>query len=267
MSIYTKENPSHFNRCMQSIWVEQSLKPNEIILVQDGPLSDELYKAIAVWKGKLKNKLKIISLQNNVGLGDALKIGIGNCSHEIIARMDTDDISSPDRFKKQLDFLEQNPNIDIVGSWITEFETDKDVIISYRKLPEQHDEIVKFAKKRNPLNHPSVMYRKKAVVEAGNYQKMIGFEDYYLWIRMLQNGSKMENIPESLVSMRAGFSQLERRGGVKYILNEIKFQEKLLEINFINYFEFISNIFIRMTARIMPNSLRGFIYKLIRKKD
>jgi len=267
MSIYHKESPLYFHRAMQSIWDEQTHKPNEIILVQDGNLTDELYDIIDRWKEKIGDILRVIVLKKNLGLGDALNIGLNACHYELVARMDTDDISDPDRFRKQIAFFEQNTNIDIVGSWISEFDTDESIIVSYRKLPKKHNEIILFAKNRNPLNHPSVMYRKKSVLNAGNYLTMIGFEDYYLWVRMIQNGSTIENIPESLVNMRTGFSQLERRGGIRYMLNEIKFQKKLLDIDFINYNEFMRNVFTRITIRIMPSSIRKIVYKLIRKKD
>ena len=267
MSIYHKEKVEYFNRAMQSIWDEQIVKPSEIVLVQDGKLTDELYKAINQWSTKLGEIFKTIPLEKNVGLGDALNIGLQNCSYEIVARMDTDDISYPQRFEKQIDYFQKNPDLDIISSWISEFETDEDKIISYRKVPKTHEEIEKFAKKRNPLNHPSVMYKKQAVIDAGNYKHMVGFEDYYLWVRMLLNGSKMANILEPLVNMRAGFHILERRGGLEYIKNEIKYQNKLKKIDFIGSLQYLQNIATRLSVRIMPNNLRGILYKIIRKES
>jgi len=265
MSIYYKEKPEYFNRAMQSIWDEQTIKPNEIVLVQDGKLTEDLYGVIDEWKNKLVEVLKIVPLEKNVGLGDALNEGIKHCNYELIARMDTDDIALPNRFEKQLKVLE-NSDVDVISSWVSEFEDSEKNIVSLRKVPETQSEIVIFAKKRNPVNHPSVMYRKNAVLAAGSYQNMIGFEAYYLWICMLQYGSKMANIPEVLVNMRAGYSQLERRGGVSYIKNEIIFQRKLLEIGFLNKFEFMKNIAMRVFVRIMPNNIRGILYKIIRKE-
>ena len=136
MSIYNKEKPEYFNRAMQSIWDEQTVKPDEIVLVQDGKLTDELYNSIEQWKEKLKKIFKTIPLEVNVGLGDALNIGIKHCNFELIARMDTDDISLPNRFEKQLKVFE-NKNIDICSTWVSEFEDDENKIISYRKLPEK----------------------------------------------------------------------------------------------------------------------------------
>ena len=203
MSIYKKEEPKYFNRAMQSIWDEQTVKPDEIVLVQDGPLTDGLHKAIDEWKAKIGEVFKTVPLEKNVGLGDALNAGIKHCSYELIARMDTDDISIPNRFEKQLKAFENN-YIDICSSWVSEFDSDENEIISYRKLPEKHNEIIVYSKMRSPINHPAVMYKKSIVEKAGGYKHMLWMEDYYLWARMLLSGAKFYNIQEPLVNMRAG---------------------------------------------------------------
>jgi glycosyltransferase involved in cell wall biosynthesis len=264
MSIYNKEKPEYFNRAMQSIWDEQTVKPDEIVLVQDGKLTDELYNSIEQWKEKLKKIFKTIPLEVNVGLGDALNIGIKHCNFELIARMDTDDISLPNRFEKQLKVFE-NKNIDICSTWVSEFEDDENKIISYRKLPEKNEDIIEYGKVRCPINHPAVMYKKSIVQKADGYKRMMWFEDYYLWGRMILIGAKFYNIQESLVNMRAGYGQLERRSGLKYAMSEFNLQKEFLDIGFINYFEFIRNITIRFISRIMPKILVKIIYKLLRK--
>ena len=159
MSIYKKEEPKYFNRAMQSIWDEQTVKPDEIVLVQDGTLTDGLHKAIDEKKEKIGEVFKTVPLEKNVGLGDALNAGIKHCSYELIARMDTDDISIPNRFEKQLKAFENN-DIDICSSWVSEFDSDENEIILYRKLPEKHNEIIVYSKMRSPINHPAVMYKK-----------------------------------------------------------------------------------------------------------
>ena len=267
MSIYAKEDSKYFHRCMQSIWDEQTLKPSEIVLVEDGQLTEELYALIQQWKDKLPNVLKIVFLDQNVGLGKALNIGLKECSYPIIARMDTDDIAHPKRFEIQTRFLQIYHEIDVVGSWVSEFNNSESNITSYRKLPQSHNKLTLFSKKRNPLNHPSVMYRKKAVLTAGSYLDMPSFEDYYLWVRMIQNNSKISNIPKVLVNMRGGKEQLKRRGGFTYLKNEILFQTKILHMNFISYTKYFQNISIRMLVRFIPNNLRGLIYIFIRKID
>jgi len=264
ISIYHKENPEYFHRAMQSIWDEQSIKPSKIVLIEDGKLTYELYDSINNWKNKLGDILNIIPLEKNVGLGDALNIGLRNCSYDLVARMDTDDIAMPDRFEKQLKVFE-NTDTDICSSWVSEFDDEENKIISYRKLPERHPEIVKYFKIRNAINHPAVMYKKSIVEKASGYQKMMWFEDYYLWARMILSGAKFYNIQEPLVNMRAGYGQLERRGGYKYAVAEFRFLMTLKQIGFLNTFEFIRNVIIRFTVRVTPKTLLKQIYKMIRK--
>jgi glycosyltransferase involved in cell wall biosynthesis len=263
MSIYHKEKPEYFDRAMLSIWDEQTIKPNEIVLVQDGPLVEQLYKNIDLWKEKLGDVLKTISLEKNVGLGNALNIGIKNCTHKLIARMDTDDISLPNRFEKQLKIFEDS-DIDVCSAWISEFDKDENKILSFRKLPKAHNEIVKFAKKRCPINHPAVMYKKSAVEKAGSYGKFRFAQDYHLWARMIVNGAKFYNIQEALVNMRAGYGQLERRSGLAYAKNELNLLKEFKKIGFLNNYEFARNVAIRFTARILPKSLIKMIYKKLR---
>ena len=263
MSIYHKEKPEYFNRAMQSIWDEQSVKPSEIVLVQDGKLTNDLYSAINEWEDKLGIIFKTIPLEINVGLGDALNEGIKHCSYEFIARMDTDDIALAERFEKQLEIFE-NHDIDICSSWVSEFDDDENKIISYRKLPEKNENIIKYGRIRCPINHPAVMYKKDVLEKAGGYKKMIWFEDYYLWVRMILNGARFYNIQEPLVNMRAGYGQLERRGGLRYAIEEFKFLNRLKKIGFLSSIQFIKSVMIRFIARVLPKSLLKTIYKKIR---
>ena len=265
MSIYFKEKSSNFNRAMQSIWDEQSIKPNEIVLVEDGKLTDELYNAINLWKERLGQNLKVIKLKENLGLGDALAIGLKECSFELVARMDSDDISLPKRFEKQLEIFEKNKNIDICSSWISEFEKDEGNIYAYRRLPENHNDIVKFAKLRSPINHPAAMFKKSAVLQAGNYQKMLLIEDYYLWVRMIFKGFKFYNIQEVLVNMRAGKDQLARRQGLKYAINELKVQYLFYKMGFLNLYEFLRNLVLKFSVRIMPKFILRVVYRFLRR--
>lgn len=263
LSIYHAESVTNFNRAMASIWDEQRSKPNEIILIKDGPLAIELDECIDTWEKKIEPILKIYVIDKNIGLGGALNLGLIYCTNELVARMDTDDIAHPDRFMKQLDAFRYS-DIDICSSWVSEFDDFENNIISYRKIPEKSHEINIFSKKKNPINHPAVMYKKSAVLEAGSYLEMMNFEDYYLWGRMLKNNAVFYNIQEPLVNMRSGTKQLERRRGISYAWSEIKFQKAFLSIGFINYFEFIRNISIRLTVRLAPKIFVKLIYKVIR---
>lgn len=265
MSIYKKEEPKYFNRAMQSIWDEQTVKPDEIVLVQDGKLTDELYRAIEEWREKLGDVFKTIPLGQNVGLGDALNEGIKHCSYELIARMDTDDISLSDRFEKQLKVFD-NSDIDICSGWLSEFEDDEANIKSYKKLPEYHDEIVRYAKVRCPINHPTVMYKKSAVERAGGYQKMMLMEDYYLWGRMIVTGAKFYNIQDTLLNMRAGDSMLQRRAGIVYAKSELRLLNEFKKIGFLSTGEYIKNLSIRVPIRLMPIGILKFAYGFLRSK-
>lgn len=263
ISIYSKENPYWFDRAMESIWYCQTVKPSEIILVLDGILTSELYASIAIWKDRLGDVLKCIPLENNVGLGDALNIGLQYCSNEIVARMDTDDIAMSERFEKQLAIL-QKGDIDICSSWITEFDNDESFISGVRYLPEQHETIAEYAKSRSPINHPAVMYKKTAIAKAGGYKKMMWFEDYYLWVRMLLAGCKFYNIQEPLVHMRAGRSQLERRSGIAYARSELELLKEFRTLGFLNGLEFWTALSLRLPIRLLPKALIIRFYKRLR---
>jgi glycosyltransferase involved in cell wall biosynthesis len=264
MSIYHKEKVEYFNRAMESIWDYQTVQPQEIILVIDGILNESHYIEIEKWKQRTNKRLKTIQLKQNRGLGYALNIGLKKCSFEIVARMDADDISLPDRFQKQLQFLKNN-KIDACSSWVNEFDTEENNIVSTKKVPEYHKDILSYAKKRNPINHPSVMFKKSSVIYAGGYKDLKGFEDYYLWVRMLIKEYKFYNIQEPLLNMRAGEAQITRRSGFKYALQEIDFQKRIFHLGFINSREFLLNIISRSFIRILPNMIVKKIYKYLRK--
>ena len=264
LSIYYKEQTSYLKQSLDSI-LTQTKPPSEIILVKDGSLTEELNTYIEKCT-KSNPTLKIVSLPTNLGLGKALNEGLKHCTYDIVARMDTDDIAKSDRFEKQIKIFEEHPKIDIVGTWIDEFEGDLQNIISTRKLPETHKEIYHYAQKRNPINHPTVMFRKQAVIDAGGYQHFPLFEDYYLWVRMLLNGAKFYNIQESLLYFRFSPDMFKRRGGFKYACTEAKFQWHIHQLGFINLPKTILNICIRFGTRIIPNGFRSWIYKNILRK-
>ncbi|MDQ1000806.1 glycosyltransferase involved in cell wall biosynthesis [Neobacillus niacini] len=265
MSVYYKENPDFFDKALEST-INQTLKPNEIVIVLDGKLTTELYDLLDKYKTKFPGLINTIQLEQNVGLGKALEFGINNCKYDLIARMDSDDICVPERFEKQINFMVKNPDVKVLGSWIGEFEHDPEVIESVRKVPVEYDEILKYAKTRSPLNHMTVVYWKNCVIEAGNYQTLLMNEDYYLWVRMLNKGFKMMNIPEILVLARAGSDMFKRRGGLRYIQSERQLQKTFLEMNFIDRKIFLFNIATRGLVRLLPNSIRGFIYKTLLRK-
>jgi len=203
-------------------------------------------------------------LRENVGLGDALRVGLEKCQYELVARMDTDDISHPSRFEKQIDYLLEHPEIDILGSDVLEFDQDPLKPIARKSVPSKHDQLLKYARSRNPFNHPSVIYKRSKVLKVGNYQKFIGFEDYYLWVRMLLSGCQGANYPEPLVLMRSGLDMLGRRGGWSYLVDDFLFQYKLYQLKFVGRGQWMKNLCIRIPVRLLPVYFRRWIYKSIR---
>lgn len=263
MSLYAKERPS-FLRCSLDSIFSQSLKPNEVILVEDGPLTNELNSVVHEYNAKFP-ELKVINLPINGGLGKALNEGLKHCSYDLVARMDTDDIAKHDRFKKQVSFMESHLEIDACSSWIDEFIGDVGNIISVRRIPESNDQIYKYGKSRCPINHPAVIYRKNAVIDSGGYGPFP--EDYYLWARMLINGYKLYNFQESLLFFRSSEEVYKRRGGWKYYKAMLKLQKELYRISYISYYQLSKNVFIRTIVALIPNYLRSLIYKkLLRSK-
>ena len=264
LSLYKKELPSQLRQSLNSLF-SQTLLPDEIILVKDGPLTPELDTIVSDYAARYPF-LKVVPLPQNQGLGKALNEGLKHCSYDLVARMDTDDISKPDRFEKQMKVFEEHPKLDLVGAWIDEFEGTPQHILSVRRVPETSEQILAYCKKRCPVNHPVVMFRKSAVQAAGSYQHFPLFEDYYLWIRMLKNGAKFYNIQESLLYFRTSPDMFKRRGGLKYAMDELRFQNMMRKMGMIGWKRFVLNVSIRFPARIIPNSLRGFFYKKLMRK-
>ncbi len=259
MPICYKERPEFFSAAFDSI-INQTLVPNEIVLIKDGPLTKELDNQIVEYEKKYPEILKVIDLPENQGLGIALGIGVEACKYELIARMDADDIARNDRFEIQIKFLNEHPEIDILSSNIAEFENSIDHITGYRILPQTPEELFRFGKKRSPVNHMTVVFRKSSVLKAGNYQHLRGIEDYYLWMRMMSKGMKFYNLQEPLVYARVGKMFIDRRHGWKYYKAEKECFKKGYEIGFLNYSQYISSIFVRGMLRLFPSGLTRFVY-------
>lgn len=259
MSLYYKEHPSFLRQSLESLF-NQTVTPNEVILVEDGPLTEALYEILDEYC-KNHAEIKRIKLSQNGGLGKALNEGLKHCSYELVARMDTDDIALPKRFEKQLKVFNDYPQVDVVSSWIEEFDSETNILIAERKLPEYPYELYNYGKKRCPINHPVVMFKKSSIFFAGNYQSFPLFEDYYLWVRLLLNGAKFYNVQESLLRFRTSSDMYKRRGGIKHAIDEIKFQSHIRALGYITWKRYIINIGIRFTTRVVPNSIRKWIYQ------
>lgn len=264
MSVYYKEKVQNLKLALDSI-LEQTLMPNQVVLVEDGKLTKELDELIDEYEKKYEI-IDVIKLKKNVGLGNALNEGLKYCKYEYVARMDSDDVSVYDRFEVQVKYIAKNRKIDVVGGNILEFDdvTGKD--ISIREVPLTSNNILDYLKKRNPMNHVTVMFKKESVESVGGYKDCPYFEDYYLWARLLKNNYVLENIPNILVKVRAGLSMSNRRGNLSYIKCIINFEKKLLNLDLIKKHTFFLNIILRSLVSLIPNKLRYFIYqKKLRK--
>ena len=264
MSVYVKERPEYLLAAMQSIF-EQTVETDDFVLVCDGPLNDDLDAAI--WEMEKKHsELHVVRLEKNGGLGNALNIGIKCCKNELVARMDSDDISRPDRCEKQLSVFASHPEISIVSGVVEEFTESICQIESRRMPPETQEEIIAFAKKRNPFNHPCVMYKKSAVEAAGGYQDFYLLEDYFLWIRMLKNGIVGYNLQQPLLWMRAGSDMYKRRAGWKYAKSQKALFKYMNSVGFITRLRYIVNTIIRGGSSLSPNWLRKTMFETFLRK-
>lgn len=260
MSVYYKEKAEYLQLALASI-INQTVKPSEIVLVQDGKLTNELQAVITEHLQKYPDIFKTYTLQQKQGLGKALNFGMQKCSNELIARMDTDDIAEPNRFELQIKEFAQDKELMLCGGQIAEFVNKSTEITGYRNVPLKHNEILSFAKKRNPFNHMTVMFKKQAVQNVGGYADMPYFEDYWLWSRILKSGYKTKNIDQVLVRVRAGQDMIARRGGLNYAKCIIRFERALHKIGIINIAEMIGYITLRCIVSIMPEGLRLWIYR------
>lgn len=264
MSVYYKENPEWLELSIESM-LNQTIKSDDFVIIKDGILPEELNKIISEYEKKYSDIFNVIQLEKNVGLGPALAIGIKNCKNNWIARMDSDDISRVDRIEKEYDIINKG-NIDIVGSNIAEFTDSIENIKAIRKLPEKDEEIKKFAKRRNPFGHPSIMFRKDKVLEAGNYRSYYLCEDYDMWIRMIQIGVNCYNIQENLVYMRISEDFYKRRGGLKYLNSILKFKFEQFKNGFYKWYDFVISATASIVVCLIPNNIRNYIYiKVLRK--
>lgn len=266
MSVYQKEKPEYFAAAIKSI-LNQSLLPQEIVLVLDGPITNELHTIIEENLDNRKVSIKVVPLKTNQGLGIALAKGVIACQNELIARMDTDDIMRRDRLEKQYQCFSKNENLAIVGSNIDEFTGDPSNVIGKRVVPATNEDIRQFSKRRNPFNHMTVMFKKSDVVAVGNYQPLNGFEDYYLWVRLLKAGYQGMNINESLVYARGGNEMYARRGGMKYFISGLNARKVIYHKGLGNFNDYFVSISAHIVTSILPNRLRGFVYKkLLRER-
>jgi len=260
MSLYIKEKPGYVEECFQSL-LRQTVKADEWVVVEDGPLTDELYAVLEKYEKEYPGLIKRVPLKENRGLGLALQAGVPECSNDLIARMDTDDIAREDRFEKQLEEFKNDPDLDITGSHIDEFEDTPDTIVAKRTVPLTDEAIKKYQKRRDGFNHMTVMYKKKAVLDAGNYQSCPLMEDTYLWVRMMKNGVKCSNVDDSLVFARIGKAMFDRRGGWAYFKKYRTGRKMVYATGYISWSDYAVSVMVQFIVALVPGRLRGWIFK------
>lgn len=258
MSVYAKDNPVYLDMAIASM-AKQSIPFEDMVIVCDGPLSQSLEQVIHAWEEELNDRLYVHKLPSNGGLGAALAAGLPYCKCDIVARMDSDDISRGNRCELLLNAMVER-NLDVVGGAIEEFDTVPGDMGAVRRLPEDQDDIREFATRRNPFNHVSVVYNRKTIEAAGSYESFHLLEDYWLWVRVLMNGGKCGNITDVVVDVRTGAGMYARRSNIEYLKSQIKFFFELKRIGFVTPSQAYRAIVERSVATILPNSLLKLIY-------
>lgn len=264
MSVYKNDKPEWFEISLNSM-LNQTIKPDEVVLIVDGKVSEDLDKKIEELCSANKC-IKLYRNDTNMGLGLTMQRGVELCNNELIARMDSDDYSKPNRIEIQLKEM-QEKNLDLIGCQVEEFIGDVDNIVSIHNVPVGEKDILQYSKQRNPFCHPSVIFKKSKVLQSGNYLDMKLCEDYYLWIRMLQNGCVMDNCSQALLEMRVTEDLYARRGGYKYFKSQKQLFKYMKKTKFIGLFTYLKILFTRFAVQVlMPNKLRQKFYeKKLRK--
>lgn len=265
MSLYKKENPEYLRLAIDSM-LSQTVAPDEIVIVEDGPLTEELYSVVNEYTEKYSSLFKLVVNEKNIGLGLALNNGLKACRNELVARMDTDDISKLERCEKQLKVFEQCPELSIVGAWVDEFYSTPDKVVSVRAVPETHEAIYEFAKKRSAFNHPVVMYRKSRVLEYNGYSDLRRNQDVDLFGRMLYAGCKAQNIGEALLYFRSNDDLAKRRKSWENTKSYIDTIKKFWKMGYASWVDYIMVAVAQIGMFLMPIKVQHWIYKKFLRK-
>ena len=266
MTVYDKDNPTFFRKALLSM-VKQTEKPDEIVLVKDGPVSMKIQNIIDKIDKKYPQIIVQVQLEKNVGLGLALNEGIQVCRNELIARMDSDDSSMSARCEKQIAEFEKNPSLDIVGCQVIEFVGEPANKVGQRKVPLDNESIHKFCRKRDPFNHPTVMYRKSKVEAAGLYGNLRKNQDTDLWIRMLSQGAVCANLPESLLLFRFDETTYKKRKNWIHTKSLIGIRWRAFRTGFCSPVDFLEVAVMQMAVYLMPAGFLKFVYKRMLRRQ
>jgi len=256
MSVYKNDDSACFKEALQSVF-SQTLPPAQVVLVADGPLNEPLEQVVAQYK----DALTIVRLKQNGGLGAALQAGLKECAYPLVARMDSDDISLPNRFELQIKAFEADKNLSIVGGVIREIDFKTKEQKALRVTPLKDKEIKRYLKTRCPFNHVTVMFKKQDILDCGGYLPLHLMEDYYLWARCAAAGKKMLNLPDILVNVRVDAKMYGRRGGYSYFKSNKAVYKKMLELGIVNRPLYLFNLTVRFCVQVMlPNTARQIFY-------
>lgn len=264
MCVYGGDAPAFFDDALRSV-ITQTVRPNEIVLTVDGPIPHDTQDVIDRCEKELAGSgiaFKAVYLPRNLGHGEARRACFEHCSHELIALMDADDLSVPERFEKQLLQLSQHPELSVIGGQICEFIDTPEHCVGKRLVPKSDAEIKRYMKKRCPMNQMTVMFRKRDVAAVGGYLDWHCEEDYYLWLRLALAGYRFGNLGENLVNVRVGAALYRRRGGLRYFSSEARLQRFMLRKRIITFPRYFVNVTERFILQVlMPNRLRSFIFR------
>ncbi len=263
ISVYHGSSASQLQEALASVWDHQTTKPAEIVLVEDGPVSSEVSQVIQDWANRLGNRWVSCRYAKNKGLRHALNLGLQSCHNDLVARMDADDISTPERFELQWQFMTEHPEVGVLGGAVNEYDDSLTELKQTKQMPLDHEELIEFAKYRSPLNHPTVIYRKSLVLALGGYPDIFP-EDYPLWINLIQSRTRLANLSDVLVNMRTDSMLTDRRSGWKLFRQEFALYQYFKGIGFITTAEFCKNVLIRAVLRLSPNLVRQWLYRKFR---
>jgi glycosyltransferase involved in cell wall biosynthesis len=265
LSVYQGDDPDQLDAALASCF-RQTREPDELLIVEDETLTDPLDAVIDSWERERPEQVRRHPLSENRGLGEALRAGIRECRHPLVARFDADDINVETRFERQCAYMAAHPEVDVLGGYIAEFTDDPETPHSRREVPTAHEDIRRWARFRNPFNHMTVMLRREAVLSAGNYRPVMPLEDYDLWARLLCDGATVRNLPEVLVKVRAGDEMIARRGGLAYARADASLQWDFYRRGFISLPVLLLNLATRVPLRLVPGSLRRRLYAAVARE-
>lgn len=263
LPVYAGDEAAHFDRALQSI-ADQTLAPTQLVVVEDGPVGDAVTEVVDAFTARAAFPVVRVRLETNVGLAEALNHGLAACSHEIVARMDADDVSIPERFARQIPLVADG--LDLLGSGLYEWEltdTGQENVVGRRVPPTDADSIRRAMPFRDPFNHPTVVYRKSAVLRAGGYSSVGTMEDYLLFARMVAAGARVANLPDALVGYRVSSGAYDRRGGVRLLRTELQLQREFRASGITTRAQYLRNVIVRGGYRIVPVWARRPLYRRV----